>query len=80
MLQTIRSEPDDRLEDGGNLLFRVVRLTIVSKTTTKDTRGNMETISTTRIEFHRFEILRIHNFHEVGEAIFQFLVRPLRRR
>ena len=80
MLQNIRSEPDDRLEDGGNLFFRVVNLTIVSKTTTRDTRGNMQTTSSTRIQFHRFGILRIHNFHEVGEAIFQFLVRPLRRR
>jgi hypothetical protein len=66
-------EADDRIPNGGSIIFSRVKLTI----TTRKREGNRVTTST-RVELHSFGLLRIRNYKAVAEFLYQTLVGPSR--
>jgi hypothetical protein len=63
-------EDDNRIENGGNIVFRKVKVTI-KKT---DKKGN----TTTRVEMHYFGVLRISNYKAVAALLYDTLIGPCR--
>ncbi|MGE3804730.1 MAG: hypothetical protein AB7K24_08675, partial [Gemmataceae bacterium] len=72
-LLDVGMEEDARFPEGGNLLFKRVRVTI--RTRTRDKRSGAVSVSVEN-ELHCFGILRIRNMKAVARLLFDTLIRP----
>jgi len=73
-------EEDKRFPNGGSIIFRQVKVTITKTTTYKSKMGPDRTTTSTKVEMHRFGVLRVQNYLAVARLIYETLIAPCRDR
>jgi hypothetical protein len=77
-LKNIGLEEDERIEDGGSIIFKSIKVVITTTTTSGGGRrgGPVRTKSSKREEIHNFGILRIRNVQAVMRLLYDRLIAP----